>query len=158
MYGPDVASEKERSQKSSAISSMASSMYRRILGIPTTLEINIKVEQLHFPFLVQCLSYFKYCKPKNCEVNFRIFGIQETLFLGMFINLNGKNHLVLFRNYHGNPEMPSFFQCMSLYGSKYGIESYREWVKKAAQAGPIWPWDKVEFESNSEGIGIFVVK
>ena len=67
----------------------------------------------------------------------------------MFINLkfrflkNGKDLLVLFRNYRGNPEMPSFFQCMSLYVSRYGIKSYREWVKSGVEGG-----------SNSEGIRI----
>ena len=153
VYSPnDALSKKERQLSPAKI------FWRRTIGIPTTLEINITVEQLPLSLLVQCQTYIFGCKLKICGINFRIYSIQETLFLGMFINLNGKNHLVLFRNYHGNPEMPSFFQCMSLYASKYGIESYREWVKKAVQAGPIWPWDKVEFESNSEGIGIFVVK
>jgi hypothetical protein len=150
VYSPDVASEKEGNQNSSAISSMASSIFRRIVGIPTTLEINIKVEQLRFPFLVQCLRYFKYCKPKNCEVNFRIFGIQETLFLGMFIkkgNINGNDHLVLFRNYHGIPELPSFLQCTYIYVSNFGIKSFREWLKSGAELG-----------SNSEGIRVFVSK
>lgn len=65
----------------------------------------------------------------------------------MFINLNGKDHLVLLRNCRGNPEMPSFFQCMNVYISKYGIKSYREWVKSGDELG-----------SNSEGIRIFVAK
>ena len=144
VYSSDEAFEKKEGQMSPA-----KIFWRRTIGIPTTLEINITVEQLPLSLLVQCQRYFLLigCKLKNCGINFRIYCIQETLFLGMFINLNGKNHFVLFRNYHGNPEMPSFFQCMSLYVSKYGIKCYREWVKSGD-----------DFGSNSEGIRIFVAK
>ena len=110
VYSSDETFEKKERQMSPA-----KIFFRRTIGIPTTLEINITVEQLPLSLLVQCQRYFfgVGCKLKNCGINFRIYCIQETLFLGMFINLNGKNHLVLFRNYHGNPEMPSFFQCMA---------------------------------------------
>jgi hypothetical protein len=30
-------------------------------------------------------------------------------------NLNGEDHLVLFRSYRGNPEMPSFLQSIYIY-------------------------------------------
>ena len=151
VYSSDEAFEKKEGQMSPA-----KIFWRRTIGIPTTLERNITVEQLPLSLLVQCQRYFFGCKLKNCGINFRIYCIQETLFLGMFINLNGKDlfkgnvlvvpwisYIVLFRNYHGNPEMPSFFQCMSLYVSRYGIKSYREWVKSG-----------VNFGSNSEGFRI----
>ena len=142
VYSSDEAFEKKEGQMSPA-----KIFWRRTIGIPTTLEINITVEQLPLSLLVQCQRYFFGCKLKNCGINFRIYCIQETLFLGMFINLNGKDLLVLFRNYHGNPEMPSFLQCAYIYVSKYGIKSFREWLKSGADLG-----------SNSEGIRVFVSK
>ena len=108
VYSPDEAVEEKEGQNSPA-----KIFWRRTIGIPTTLEINITVEQLPLSLLMQCQRYFFGCKLKNCGINFRIYCIQETLFLGIFININGKDHLVLFRNYRGNPEMPSFFQCSS---------------------------------------------
>ena len=143
VYSSDETFEKKERQMSPA-----KIFWRRTIGIPTTLEINITVEQLPLLLLVQCQKYFFGCKLKNCGINFRIYCLQETLFLGMFTNLNGKDHLVLFGNYRGNPEMPSFIQCMSSYLSKYGIKSYEKWVNSGL----------LEFGSNSEGIRIFATK
>ena len=143
VYSPNEALSKKERQLSPA-----KIFWRRTIAIPTTLEINITVEKLPLSLLVQCQRYFLGCKLKNCGINFRIYCIQETSFLGIFININGKDHLVLFRNYRGNPEMPSFFQCMNVYISKYGIKGYREWVNSGL----------VEFGSNSEGIRIFATK
>ena len=154
-YSPDETFEKEEGQNSPAFKhplrpfleyvTRNDSFLSRTMGIPTTLEMNITVEQLPLPFLVQCLRYFCGCKLNNCEVNFRIFCIQETLFLGMFIrkgNLYGEDHLVLFRNYHGNLEMPSFLQCVYVYISRYGLIKWLKWG--------------TSFESKSEGLMIFV--
>ena len=146
VYSPNDSNE--AFEKKEGQFSPAKIFWRRTFGIPTTLEINITVEQLPLSLLVQCQKYFFGCKLKNCGINFRIYCLQETLFLGMFTNLNGKDHLVLFGNYRGNPEMPSFIQCMSSYLSKYGIKSYEKWVHSGL----------LEFGSNSEGIRIFATK
>ena len=58
----------------------------RTLGLPTTHERKITVEQLPLPLLIQFLRYFCERELKDYEVYFRIVCIKKTsVYLGVFI-------------------------------------------------------------------------
>ena len=82
----------------------------RTLGLPTTHEMKITVEQLPLPLLIQFLRYFCERELKDYEVYFRIVCIKKTsVFLGIFIKneenggeLVNKQQCICHQEYYAN--------------------------------------------------------